>query len=425
MSFNQQLQKEIDKWLKEELISPETARHLLARYPVVKRSMTQTLAFLGSILLGIGVILFFAANWQAIPRLVKIALVVLSFTSAYWAGYCLAFGKGNYPKVGQALILLGSILYGSSIWLIAQIFHIQAEAGMGFFLWYLGVIPIAYLFNSSLNLALAAVNLTAWFLAGNYPLSLPFLIFPLLLASTILPLAVKKKDHFNFLVLLISAYIWFVPLGVKLAKTDFSLHLGIISLLLFSLILYLSTRLLSTQDFFAENSLLVISLVGMFAGLAPFTFNGFLKEFGEANQLHYFPYLLLGALLLLVFLKFKEGRFNIQDLPLLLLYLCLFPFIKGMGQSMPLLVFNNLLFFVFTLLLIYFGYLQKNTLVFNTSMLLFAGAIAMKYFDFFFALMPRSVFFMSGGVLLLLGSLFLERKRRSIIKSMDRGEVRW
>lgn len=423
MAFNQQLQKELVKWQQEGIIQPDTAEQLLLRYPVEKRSMTQTLAFLGSILVGIGVILFFAANWQNMPRLLKIAVVVLSFTSAYAVGYYLAYIKGNYPKVGNALILLGSILYGASIWLIAQIFHIEAEAGMGFFLWYLGVIPIAYLFNSSLNLALATVNLVAWFLAGNYPLSLPFLIFPVLLGGTILPLAIKKKDHFNFLVAIISTYIWFVPLGVKLAKTNFSFPLGIISLLLLSLILYFLMKLLQNKDFFAENFLLILSIVGMFISLAPFTFHDFLKEFTDIIPLYSFPYLLLSSLIIIAFLKFKEGRFGIHDLPLLLLYLCLFPFFTSLSQSMPLLIFNNILFFVFTLLLIYYGYLLKNTLVFNISMLLFAVAIAMKYFDFFFALMPRSVFFMCGGALLLLGSLFLERKRRNILKSMERGEV--
>lgn len=423
MSFNQQLHKEISKWQQDGIIQTETAQNLLHRYPVEKRNMTQTLAFLGSILLGIGVILFFAANWQAMPRLLKIAVVVLSFTSAYAVGYYLAYVKGTYPKVGHALILLGSILYGASIWLIAQIFHIEAEAGMGFLLWYLGVIPVAYLFNSSLQLALATVNLVAWFLAGKYPLSLPFLIFPLLLGATILPLAIKKKDQFNFLVTVIAAYIWFVPLGVKLAKTNFSFPLGIISLLLFSLILYFLMKLLQNKDFFAENFLLILSFVGMFVSLAPFTFHDFLQEFVAKPPLHYFPYLLLGSLLVLTALKLKEGKFGIHDLPLLLLYLCLFPFLTQLGQSMPLLVFNNILFFVFTLLIIYYGYLLKNPLVFNISIIMFAAAIVMKYFDFFFALMPRSVFFMSGGALLLLGSLFLERQRRNILKTMERGEV--
>jgi len=423
LAFNQRLHKEIGQWEQEGLIQPAEARLLLERYPVEKRSQPQTLAFLGSILLGIGVILFFAANWQAMPRLLKIAVVVLSFTSSYAVGYYLAYLKGSYPKVGTALILLGSILYGASIWLIAQIFHIEAEAGLGFLLWYLGVIPVAYLFSSSLNLALATVNLVAWFIAGHYPLSLPFLVFPVLLGATILPLAIKKRDFFNFIVGIIAAYIWFVPLGVKLAQANFSFPLGIVSLLLLSLILYFTSKILQKENFFAENFLQLLSLLGLFISFAPFTFRDFMLELSPQIPLYSFPYLILAALLVLGLLKFKEGRLGLADLPLFLLYLCLFPFFPALSENMAVLVFNNVLFFIFTLLLIYYGYLQKNPLVFNLSMLLFAAAIVMKYFDFFFALMPRSVFFMCGGALLLLGSIFLERKRRNIIKTMERGEA--
>jgi len=422
MSFNNDLHREMKQWLMEGLISPETEAILRQRYPVAKKSMTQTLAVLGSILLGIGVILFFAANWDAMPRTLKVAVVVLSFTLSYVAGYYLRYIKGTYPKVGYALICLGSILYGSSIWLIAQIFHLPAEAGTGFFLWYLGVIPIAYLFNSSLNLTLALVNLVAWFLTGHYPLGWPYLVFPLLLGSTILPLAIRKKDWFNFTITMIASYVWFVPLGVKLAGVNHSFQLGIVSLLLFSLILYLLVQQLKEKPFFAGNFLLGLSLAGLFIGLSPFTFNDFLKGFSYLTSLHLFPYFVAVSVLVILALKMKEKTVGLPDLPLVLLYLCLYLFLPSLYDSSFLLIINNLLLFVFALLSIYYGYQLKRPFIFNLSMVMFAAAVVMKYFDFFFALMPRSVFFMSGGILLLMGSFLLEYKRRDLLKSMERGE---
>lgn len=422
MSFNQNLHKEIDRWLQEDIITLDTADTLRERYPIAKRSMTQTLAVLGSILVGVGVILFFAANWQAMSQAAKVFVVVLSFTLAYGSGYYLAYVRKDYIRVGQALILLGSILYGSSIWLIAQIFHLEAEAGLGFFLWFLGVIPVAWLFNSSLNLALATVNLTAWFLAGNYPLSLPYFIFPLLLGLTVLPLAVQKRDRFNFTAVIIAAYIWFIPFGVKLSQTNYSFHIGIVSLLLLSLILYNLVKNLSGKGFFAENFLLVLTFLGLFIGFAPFTFHDFLQEFSRDTNLHQFPYLLAGSLAVTAFLKYRNRPLKLTDLPLIMLYPCLYLFFPSLGESMPLLVLNNVLFFVYALLVIYYGYQMRLPLIFNLSLLMFAAAVAMKYFDIFFALMPRSVFFMSGGLLLLVGSIILEHKRRNILKTMERGD---
>ena len=356
------------------------------------------------------------------PKMLKVTVVLLSFTLAYLTGYYLRYQQGHYPKVGYALICLGSLLYGSAIWLIAQIFHLEAEAGMGFLLWYLGVIPVAYLFNSSFNLSLALVNLVAWFLAGKYPLGPAFLIFPLLLGVTIFPLVLKKKDSLNFVAAIIALYIWFIPLGVKLAKVNFSVTLGVTSLLLLSLLLYaLYHRLKESHKFFASDFTLSLALLGLYISLAAFSFNGFLEEFNRDLPLHSFPYLVGASLLSLLYLKYQEKKLSCLDLPFLLLYLLAFTFMPALAKENALLIANNLIFFLYTLLAIYYGYLIKRPFIFNLSMVMFAGAVAMKYFDFFFALLPRSAFFISGGLLLLLGSLLLEHKRRNLLKAMEGG----
>lgn len=424
MSFNQNLQKELDQWLKEGLISPDTAESLRKRYPITRRSMTQTLAVLGSILLGVGVILFFAANWEGMSQAAKVLIVVLSFTLAYSSGYYLTYIRKYYPRVGQALIFLGSILYGAAIWLIAQIFHLEAEAGMGFFLWYLGVIPAAWLFNSSLNLALATVNLIAWFLSGKYPLGLPYFLFPLLLGATVLPLAVLKRDRLNFTAVVVAAYIWFITLGVKLARVNYSFHLGLLSLLILSVFLFTVVKRLSEKGFFAENFLLALVFIGLFVGFAPFSFQDFLREYTANNDLHQFPYLPAVLLILTVLVKIRDKSLNFTDLPLLLFYPLIYLFFPLLSTNMPLLILNNVLLFVYTILVIFYGYQMRRPIIFNLSLLMFAALVVMKYFDIFFALMPRSVFFMSGGVLLLGGSIILENKRRNILKAMERGDTK-
>ena len=42
--------------------------------------------------------------------------------------------------------------------------------------------------------------------------------------------------------------------------------------------------------------------------------------------------------------------------------------------------------------------------------------IIAKYFDFFWDLLARSVFFMVGGIILVIGGIILERKRRELKK---------
>ena len=66
-------------------------------------------------------------------------------------------------------------------------------------------------------------------------------------------------------------------------------------------------------------------------------------------------------------------------------------------------------------LLLLLGYKNGDTLLINISLLFFVIDVISRYFDFFWKLMPRSVFFMIGGVLLLAGGTFLERSRRKLL----------
>jgi uncharacterized membrane protein len=51
--------------------------------------------------------------------------------------------------------------------------------------------------------------------------------------------------------------------------------------------------------------------------------------------------------------------------------------------------------------------------------LFFAFDVIARYFDLFWKLLPRSLFFILGGLLLLFGGVLLERKRRKILSSFD------
>jgi len=48
--------------------------------------------------------------------------------------------------------------------------------------------------------------------------------------------------------------------------------------------------------------------------------------------------------------------------------------------------------------------------------------VTARYFDFFWKLLPRSIFFIVGGLILLAGGMFLERKRRAVLDSFQMRE---
>src|SRR3989338_3077168 len=94
---------------------------------------------IGVILIGAGVFSFIASNWKEMGQFLKIAIIVSAMTAAYFTGFHLK-EKRRLAKTGEALYLLGAIIYGAGIFLIAQIFHVQANWPGGFILWMVGAL---------------------------------------------------------------------------------------------------------------------------------------------------------------------------------------------------------------------------------------------------------------------------------------------
>ncbi|OGY45716.1 MAG: hypothetical protein A3J65_02170 [Candidatus Buchananbacteria bacterium RIFCSPHIGHO2_02_FULL_45_11b] len=102
---------------------------------------------IGAVLISAGIFSFIAANWQGMTRPVKLSIILVSMLVSYGAGWYLK-EKLELPKTGEALILLGSIIYGAGIFLVAQMFNIRANWPDGFILWMIGTIAMAFAIES-------------------------------------------------------------------------------------------------------------------------------------------------------------------------------------------------------------------------------------------------------------------------------------
>lgn len=102
----------------------------------------------GAVLIGSGIFSFIAANWRNMGNPLKLSVIVFFMLLTYFAGW-IAKEKYTLQRTGDALILLGTIIYGAGIFLVAQMFHIRATWPEGFILWMLGVLGMAVTLNSS------------------------------------------------------------------------------------------------------------------------------------------------------------------------------------------------------------------------------------------------------------------------------------
>lgn len=188
---------EIDRWQAEGVVSAEQAGKLRARYaqtgPAVPWGLL-VFATAGAIVVGLGVILLFAYNWDEIPKFGKLALVFGAVIAAHAAGLRLLAREGWQPRLGEALTLLGTMFYGAGIWLVAQIYHIDEHYPNGFLFWSLGALAMAWAIRSTPNGLAAAVLITIWGCCESFDFHRPQYWAVLLVAAGILPLAWRQRS---------------------------------------------------------------------------------------------------------------------------------------------------------------------------------------------------------------------------------------
>lgn len=144
----------------------------------------------------------------------------------------------------------------------------------------------------------------------------------------------------------------------------------------------------------------------------------------EANFLVYLYILLCGCLFLFV-LNLVKKRFSKEakyEIPLLILFtfsgLALVYLFKFKLLNVILI---NLSLLSFSLSLIFYGYEETNLLLYNFGVGIFILFIVTQYFNYFWSMLNRSIFFMIGGLILLLCGFFLERKRSLLLKRKKDG----
>lgn len=80
-------------------------------------------------------------------------------------------------------------------------------------------------------------------------------------------------------------------------------------------------------------------------------------------------------------------------------------------------IFNFAVFFEL-LGLIFSGYLRRETWLINLGALFLFLLIIVKYFDWFFAFLDKSIFFIGAGILLFAVGWFMEKSRRMMISNI-------
>lgn len=390
------------------------------------------------LLLGSGIVTYFAANWGEMPKLIKLIVLFGSLWLAYGAAWH-ALRDAHAPLLGQALLLLGAILFGANIMLIAQIYHIDSHFPNGVLMWSVGALIAAYLARSQPSL-IAAIALGWLWTTLEYDhywirssAHWPFLV----LWVAFLPLIYRQRLQASLHLALIALLIWsgyVFGFGDLLWRSGSKLYLVQVYLLSYCA-LFLLGMVFATYARFSAFAR-PVQRYGIFATLAcayvltsPYIQSGRWSDWNDqglraAAGWEWMLPTFIGLGLVVALALWHRARTSSPERPAYLkwgqaligaiVFLLLANlFLSGGAGGLVALGFN-LLFFAGLLWLIYAGMHSDDRFLVNIAFVFFGIVLITRYFDTFWSLLNRSFFFMVGGLLLIAGGYFLERKRRQI-----------
>ena len=168
------LYKEIPSLIEKGVLNDESATKLRSHYGEPSKTASYNTIFiisaiLGSLLIGLGVILVFAYNWDNFSRGARTVLsfVPLLVAQAFYA-YAFFKKKDSIPWIEATSGFL-MLMLGSTLALIGQTYNTDSTLSEYLFTWMLLSIPLMYIRNATIPLVLYLVGITwRYFLSEHH-----------------------------------------------------------------------------------------------------------------------------------------------------------------------------------------------------------------------------------------------------------------
>ena len=406
------------------------------------------LAIIGALTLGAGIILFFAANWDGMSKAFKLAVMFGFMWGAYAvAGRALAGEAGEAGEagravnagrvIGHAMLLLGVILFGANIMLIAQIYHIDTHYPNGVLLWALGALALVWVLPSQpvtvAGLALATLWSGMEIFDFDRTIHWPFLVVWALFLGPALYHAWNWATGAALLALM--TWCFMITIDWRFGEPVFMVQIYVLAAIAAYVLggAMRTSQRLSPLSVVTQRTALVALLcsahsfiyVGMH-GLPYWYFGDFNPETWARESA---PVALIFATLaaIAVMLGLTAWHYVRTGAPprttlarvgvgLAALAALLFAINVGVPDGydavVAMYVAINGLAFAALLWLVAYGYASDDRFPVYTAFLFFAAGLIAFYFNDFWSLMSRSLFAMGGGMVLVGGVWYLERQKR-------------
>jgi len=389
--------------------------------PSTLRLVPLVCALLGSLLIGCGIILLIAHNWDDLSRPVRAALsfapVLLGIALT---GFVLLrrFGSEAWRE-GAALFQ--TLTIGASIALVSQTYQISGNFPSFMLTWILLGLPVVYLLRSSSAAILSLIGATIR-MGASTDLNSPGALTPnwllLLCLAPHLFLLIRNR-HKTSAAWLLWALVICLPILLGFESSQAKHHLWLVS---FSG-LFAAFYLFSAFPFFREGSLWLNPLrIGGAFGIGIFslilTYKGVWNDLRPLQEMAWTP----GSLVCLLFpiAAIGAGAFLLRDGTRFNPLAALFPVVIACGwllsqQMLPaevLMVTNGYVFLLAVSILIG-GFRGDRLIDVNAGMVLLAALIIGRFFDSDLGFVVRGLTAIALGIGFLTVNYFFLKQRKA------------
>ena len=428
--MNLKLIKELPELIENKVISKEVALSIEQYYHSKQNNSPNKLfmvfGVLGSILVGLGIILILAHNWDDFTRSTKTIFAFLPLLiGQFFVGFSILKKKSATWKEASGTFLFFAV--GASISLVAQIYNIPGNMSSFLLTWILLCLPLIYLLKSNSIMILHLVFIT-WYACSygysfmNYGNS-PWLYLALLALS--LPhywQLLKHKLDAN----ITSIINWLVPLSLIITLGTFVEHeeaLGfLLYLLLFSLFYNIGKIPYFENQKLRRNGFLITGSLGIVTILLIASFRWLWKDIiridsFQVQELYMSAILFLMSILTLVYLylKHKVKSFNIFQFVFVIFTVLFF---IGINNEIVPAILVNMLIFALGVVTVKIGADKFHFGVLNYGLLIIAALVTCRFFDTDMSFVLRGSLFVGVGVGFFLTNYYMLKKQKSKTNSL-------
>ncbi|WP_396591571.1 DUF2157 domain-containing protein [Allomuricauda sp. R78024] len=421
--------KDLPNLVKADIITEETADSIKNYYENKGSSYTNRLfvvfGILGAILVGLGVILIIAHNWDELSKMTKTVFAFLPLVVAQViCGYVLIKKQDSvaWRESGTTLLFFG---VGACISLVSQIYNISGDLSSFLLTWMLICLPAIYIMRSSVTSLLFIIGITYYACETNYwsyPSSESYLYWLLLLG--ILPfyyLLYRKKPKSNFMVF----HNWVIPLSITIVlgifadKAEEFMFVGYFSL--FGLFYLIGNLAFFNEQKTRNSGYKTIGSLGSIILLLILSFDGFWEDLRRKyfllNEVLLSPEFFVSAIItilagVLLYLHQRNKPWNdIKPLtPMFILFIVAF----FIGLSFPFAaILINFYVFALGILTIREGAKQNHLGVLNYGLIIITILVICRFFDTNLSFVVRGILFVSVGVGFFATNYWMLKKRKT------------